>query len=72
VWILIIPYYIALWVMSFVALFGSFNAPGGVVFTGGYSQIAFDLLVGISRWQHRVSAYSMGLTDEYPPFRLGH
>ena len=72
VWLLLIPHYIALWVMSLVALLGLLIAPWGVVFTGGYPQFSFDILVGVARWQHRVSSYAMGLTDDYPPFRMGH
>jgi hypothetical protein len=72
VWILLLPHYFVLLALSLVALLGLFIAPWGVVFTGGYSQFAFNLLVGLSRWQHRVTAYSMGLTDDYPPFRMGH
>ena len=41
-----------------------------VLFTGNYQRSLFDLVMGINRWIYRVSAYTLLLRDEYPPFRL--
>lgn len=41
-----------------------------IAFTGKYPKGIFDLLVGLQRWQLRVSGYLLLMTDEYPPFAL--
>ena len=41
-----------------------------VLFTGTLPQFAADFLSGVLRWQARVAAYLLLLTDQYPPFSL--
>ncbi len=41
-----------------------------LLFTARYPQQLFALVMGLNRWSWRVTAYSMLLTDAYPPFRL--
>jgi hypothetical protein len=70
-WLLAIPHYIVLyflniavyvvWVISFFA----------ILITGGYPQGLFSFMVGYQRWNNRVSAYLLLLTDAYPPFGFG-
>lgn len=77
-WLLAIPHYI---VLGFL-VGGSGPRVGGVsfalaiiagvvlLFTGRYPREVFELQLGINRWALRVSAYTMLMRDEYPPFRL--
>jgi hypothetical protein len=41
-----------------------------VLFAGRYPRWGYALVGGWLRWQLRVNAFFLGLTDEYPPFRL--
>ncbi|MFZ5825545.1 MAG: DUF4389 domain-containing protein [Bacillota bacterium] len=52
--------------VSFVGLFAWF----AVVFTGRYPRALWDFMVGVTRWNTRLNAWLMGLTDKYPPFSL--
>lgn len=42
----------------------------GLLFTSRYPGRLFDLVIGIHRWMLRVTAYTLLLRDDYPPFRL--
>jgi hypothetical protein len=70
-WILAIPHYIALTILSFVAIFAVAYAWLAILITGRYPKDIFDFVVGIGRWSLRVHAYAFLLvTDQYPPFSL--
>ncbi|MBS2965902.1 DUF4389 domain-containing protein [Actinocrinis puniceicyclus] len=71
-WLLAIPHYIILWVLSVVYVVLSLVAMIAIVFTGRYPRGIFELNVGILRWSWRVAYYSYGAlgTDRYPPFTL--
>ena len=38
--------------------------------TGTYPQQVYRVVMGFNRWQLRVTAYTLLMTDQYPPFRL--
>lgn len=70
-WLLAIPHWFVLFFLWIGVFFGTVYAWFMILFTGRYPSDVFGFVVGVQRWQLRVTAYSMLLvTDEYPPFRL--
>jgi len=70
-WLLAIPHYVALIVLSVVGLVAVIVAWFVIIFTGRYPAKLFTFVVGLLRWYNRVAAYAFLLvTDRYPPFRL--
>lgn len=69
-WLLAIPHYIVLALLSLVAVVISLIVWFAVLFSGRYPRGLYDFMVGITRWNLRVSAYTSLLRDEYPPFSL--
>ncbi len=71
-WLLAIPHYVVLYVLSLIVLVISFIAWLSILIVGRYPMGLFDFTVGVMRWSNRVTAYAFVLTtDRYPPFRLG-
>ncbi len=65
------PDYVVLLFLWIAALVGIVIAWFAILFTGRYPRGIFDFVVGVIRWQNRVTAYALLLTtDAYPPFRL--
>ena len=70
-WLLALPHWLVLGLLSILAMFAVVIAWFAVVITGRYPRPLFDFVVGVTRWGLRVAAYSFFLvTDRYPPFRL--
>jgi hypothetical protein len=70
-WILAIPHYVVLAFLNVAAVLAVVAAWFAIVFTGRYPRRIFDFVVGVMRWDNRVTAYAFTLvTDQYPPFRL--
>ena len=70
-WLLAIPHYIALAVLSVIAFVVTVLAWLIILLTGTYPRGMFNFAVGVSRWWLRVAAYAFLLTtDRYPPFSL--
>lgn len=70
-WLLAIPHFAILLVLSVAAFFAVIAAWFAILFTGRYPRGLFDFVVGVGRWWLRVQAYALLLvTDRYPPFSL--
>ncbi len=70
-WFLAIPHYIVLIFLNIAAAVVVIIAWFAILFTGRYPRGMFDFVVGVVRWDLRVSAYAFLLvTDRYPPFSL--
>ncbi len=70
-WLLAIPHYVVLVVLSVVAVLAVIVAWFAILFTGQYPRALFDFVVGVGRWALRVQAYvTLLVTDRYPPFSL--
>ena len=70
-WLLAIPHFLVLLVLSVGAFFAVIFAWFAILFTGRYPRGLFDYVVGVGRWWLRVEAYAFLLvTDRYPPFSL--
>jgi hypothetical protein len=68
--ILLLPHVVVLYflnlAMTIVVWFGYW----AVLFTGRYPRSFFDFVIGVMRWQNRITAWLYSLTDKYPPFSL--
>ena len=70
-WLLAIPHYIVLALLSVAAVLAVIVAWFAILVTGRYPRVLFDFVVDVLRWWLRVAAYTCLLTtDRYPPFRL--
>ena len=71
-WLLAVPHYIVLAVLSIAAVVVVVITWFAILFTGRYPKDLFDFMVGVLRYGSRVAVYALVLTtDRYPPFRLG-
>ena len=70
-WLLAIPHYVVLILISIAALIVVIIAWFAILFTARYPRGLFTFVVGVQRWWLRVYGYAFILTtDRYPPFRL--
>ena len=65
-----IPHIIILFFLFLAAFFVVVIAWFAILFTGRYPRGLHSFVAGVFRWELRVSAYIISLTDEYPPFSL--
>jgi hypothetical protein len=68
--ILAIPQLIALWAISIAWAMTTLIAWFSILITGRYPVVLYDFAVGALRWNLRVEAYLLLLSDRYPPFSL--
>jgi hypothetical protein len=70
-WLLAIPHYVVLFVLSIGVVLATIAAWVAILLTGRYPRPLFDYVVGVVRWHNRVIGYAFALvTDRYPPFQL--
>jgi uncharacterized protein DUF4389 len=70
-WLLAIPHYFVLIFLYIGAVFAILVAFFAVLFTAQWPQGLRDYVIGVTRWQMRVTAYAFNLlVDEYPPFSV--
>ena len=70
-WLLIIPHLFVLYFLGIAAAVVWVVSWFAILFTGNVPRGMFDFLVGVLRWNYRVTVYHSLLTDAYPPFSLG-
>lgn len=68
--ILVIPQLMALWAISMAWAVTTAIAWFSILLTGRYPAALYDFAVGALRWNLRVEAYLLLLSDRYPPFSL--
>ncbi len=69
-WLLAIPHYLVLVVLTIAGIFAAAGGLIAVLFTGKYPEGVRDFIVGAARYGLRVESYVGLLTDVYPPFTL--
>lgn len=70
-WLLALPHYVVLLILSVGAALAVIAAWLAILFTGRYPLGLFEFVEGVMRWHNRVVGYAFILaTDRYPPFRL--
>lgn len=70
-YIMLIPHFIALYIVQAIAGVVAIVASFPVLFTGKYPSGMYDITSGYVRWQAHLGCYMFGLTDKYPPFGFG-
>jgi len=70
--LVLIPHFIVMLLIGIVVGLAMLVLWIPVLFAGRYPKWGYALVGGYLRWNLRVNAFFLGLTDEYPPFRLSN
>lgn len=70
-WLLVFPYALIAGVLMNLAYVVTFLAFFTILFTKRFPKGLFEFNVVAFRWQNRSSAYSLFMTEKYPPFEWG-
>ena len=66
----LLPHFIVLAILSIVQFVAFLIGQIVVLFSGVYPPALHGFVAGVLRWQLRVGAFLLALTDRYPPFSL--
>jgi hypothetical protein len=66
----LLPHLIVLYVLQIAQFVVAWVAQWAILFTGAYPEGMHGFVANVMRWQTRVSAFMLGLCDQYPPFSL--
>ena len=69
-WLLAIPHVVVMLFLFIAVYFAYIIAFFAILFTKRFPRGLFDFIVGVHRWNYRVSVYTNLQRDEYPPFSL--
>ena len=69
-WYLVLLHQIVLYFLGFVAILADIIAYFAILITGRFPRALFNYIVGVMRWNLRVSAYSSLMRDEFPPYSM--
>jgi hypothetical protein len=69
--IMLIPHFVILYALLLLSVLAHLLTWIPVLTTGQYPDWGRNLVGGTIRWYSRVMAYTLGITDQYPPFKLG-
>jgi hypothetical protein len=69
-WLLIIPFFIVAYVLTYLSLVLVFFAFFTILFTKQFNEGMFKLVVNALRWAARANTYEFWLVEEYPPFEF--
>lgn len=67
---LALPQLLAVWALGLAWAVSTIVAWFAILFTGRYPASLYEFGVGVLRWNTRVEAYLLLMTDTYPPFSL--
>jgi hypothetical protein len=69
-WLAAIPHFVALWFVAIGAFITFVISWFAILFTRTYPEGLYNFFAGYMRWNTRVLAYYLWMTEEYPPFGL--
>lgn len=68
--LLLLPHLVVMWFLGIAMGVVAFIGYWAVLIVGYYPRGLWNFAIGVLRWNTRISAWLLGLTDKYPPFSL--